>query len=101
MLSLSVVVTNTGSLNGDDSVLLFVVPPNAGQGRLQPACASVLALSYGVVFAALSDGNPIKYLAGFERINLNPGQSQNVTFDLSALTFGIADVNGLSPLMLQ
>ena len=44
--------------------------------------------------ACVSDGNPIKYLAGFERINLGPGQSETVTFNLSAVTFAVADADG-------
>ncbi len=43
---------------------------------------------------ALSDGNPIKYLAGFQRINLGPGQSETVNFNLSAVTFAVADADG-------
>jgi hypothetical protein len=78
-------VTNTGSLNGDDVVLLFLSPPNAGQGR------AVIMTSDP---SPLLDGNPIQFLAGFERINLNPGQSAVVNFELSAIELSVADKLG-------
>ena len=41
-----------------------------------------------------TDGNPLQYLAGFDRIFLEPGQSQNVDFDLTAFTFTVVDREG-------
>jgi hypothetical protein len=89
----SILVTNTGTIAGDVSVLLFVVPPNAGQGATSasPHCSCCCSC---MCAASVSDGNPIKYLAGFQRINLGPGQSETVNFNLSAVTFAVADADG-------
>lgn len=53
----NVTVTNTGKQHGDDVVLFFIVPPSPGV-----------------------DGQPLKSLAGFERVSLAPGESATVTF---------------------
>ncbi|CAF1363822.1 unnamed protein product [Rotaria sordida] len=58
-------VTNTGSMNGDDIVLAYIKPPQI-----------------------LDDGEtpPIKQLFGFERINLNVGETKQVFFPLNIET---------------
>jgi len=57
--SFRVNVTNTGTMNGDDVVLAYIIPPQI-----------------------LLDGEtpPIKQLFGFERINLNVGATKQVFF---------------------
>ena len=79
-------VTNTGQLNGDDAVLLFLTPPNPGQG-LRMACSHADT-------DTTADGNPLQVLAGMARINLNPGQWQVVSFGVSAAALAVADVAG-------
>jgi hypothetical protein len=64
-------VTNTGNVAGDDAVLYFIVPPNAGQ-----------------------NGNPLKYLAGFTRVTLNPGATTTVTFNVAANHLALPGVDG-------
>jgi len=64
-------VTNTGNYDADDSVLGFITPPNAGK-----------------------DGNPIKYLFGFERVHVLRGQTVTVTLNPSLGDFTRADENG-------
>ncbi|KAL7553331.1 hypothetical protein ACHAWF_016610, partial [Thalassiosira exigua] len=54
-----VTVTNSGHVDGPDSVLLFHRGPRAG-----------------------TKGNPIKSLIGFEKVSLNAGGSQQVTFNV-------------------
>jgi len=70
--TVSVNVTNTGTVQSDVAVLAYVVPPDAGV-----------------------DGNPLKYLIGFERINLKPGQSQVISFDVSALELSLVSKAGI------
>lgn len=82
-------MTNTGDRNGDDSVLLFLSPPNAGAGL-----SICLVLTYSN-YLIVVDGNPIQFLAGFERINLDPGQSQLVSFGLSAFQLSTVNAAGL------
>jgi beta-D-xylosidase 4 len=57
--SFRVNVTNTGTMNGDDVVLAYVIPP-------QVLCDGVTP--------------PIKQLFRFERINLNVGETKQVFF---------------------
>jgi len=64
-------VTNTGSVAGDDAVLYLVVPPNAGQ-----------------------NGTPLKYLAGFQRCTLAPGNSTTITFNVAAKDLALTGVDG-------
>jgi len=64
-------VTNTGTRAGDDAVLYFVVPPNAGQ-----------------------NGNPLKYLAGFQRVTLAAGASTTITFNVAANHLSLPGVDG-------
>ena len=84
----SVLVTNNGTRAGDVSVLLFVEPMNPGQGL------SLLSLHKSLTSLLRTDGNPLQYLADFERIFLEPGQSQVVNFDLTAFTFAVVDRDG-------
>jgi len=67
----SVKVTNTGSVAASDSVLLFVTPPKAGQ-----------------------DGTPLKYLVDFDKVYLEPGQSQTVSFGLTARDLALFGSDG-------
>jgi len=64
-------VTNTGTRAGDDAVLYFIVPPNAGQ-----------------------NGNPLKYLAGFQRVTLAAGASTTVTFNVPANVLALPGLDG-------
>jgi beta-glucosidase-like glycosyl hydrolase len=66
------VVTNTGQVTSDVSVLLFTQGPTPGQ-----------------------NGNPIKELSGFARVNgLAPGKSQTVQFGISAHDLCHVDEHG-------
>jgi hypothetical protein len=51
--TVTVTVTNTGVVTSDYAALLFLVPPSPGV-----------------------EGAPLKYLAGFERVHVAPGQTQ-------------------------
>jgi len=67
-----VLVTNTGSVSSDVSVLLFLIGPNAGQ-----------------------DGNPISSLVSFGRVrSLAPGASELVHFPISADVFSYSSQVG-------
>lgn len=55
-------VTNTGSMNGDDVVLAYVKPPQILHDSETP---------------------PIKQLFGFQRINLNVGETKQIFFPLN------------------
>ncbi len=55
-------VTNTGSMNGDDVVLAYIVPPQVIRDGVTP---------------------PIKQLFGFERVSLNIGETKQVFFPLN------------------
>jgi beta-glucosidase len=63
-------VTNTGSKQGDEVVQLYIHDPVA------------------------SISQPVRRLRGFERVTLNPGQSQTVTFTLDKSDFGFYDNRG-------
>src|ERR671923_1950014 len=66
----SVTVTNTGSRKGDEVVQLYIHDPVA------------------------SISQPVRRLRGFERLTLDPGQSQTVTFTLDKSDFGFYDNRG-------
>jgi beta-glucosidase-like glycosyl hydrolase len=72
LATVTVNVTNTGNVAGSDAVLYFIVPANAGQ-----------------------NGNPLKYLAGFQRVTLNPGQSTTVTFNVAAHDLSLPGIDGV------
>ena len=55
-------VTNTGEMNGDDVVLAYIIPPQIVHDGETP---------------------PIKQLFGFERVNLNVGETKQIFFPLN------------------
>jgi beta-glucosidase len=63
-------VTNTGNRKGDDVVQLYIHDPVA------------------------SISQPVRRLRGFQRVTLDPGQKQTVTFHLDASDFGFYDNSG-------
>ncbi len=69
-ITASVDVTNTGSRVGDEVVQLYIHDPVA------------------------SISQPVRRLRGFERVTLNPGQTQTVTFTLDRGDFGFYDNSG-------
>jgi beta-glucosidase len=69
-LTASVDVKNTGGRKGDEVVQLYIHDPVA------------------------SISQPVRRLRGFERVTLNPGQSQTVTFTLDKSDFGFYDNRG-------
>jgi len=71
LATVTVKVTNTGSVAGDDVVLYFVVPTDAGK-----------------------NGVPLKYLAGFQRVTLTAGGSTTVTFNVTARDLAVAGRDG-------
>ena len=66
-LTASVEVTNTGSRAGDEVVQLYIHDPVA------------------------SISQPVRRLRGFQRVTLNPGEKQTVTFRLDRTDFGFYD----------
>jgi beta-glucosidase len=66
----TVTVKNTGSRKGDEVVQLYIHDPVA------------------------SISQPVRRLRGFERLTLDPGQSQTVTFTLDKSDFGFYDNRG-------
>jgi beta-glucosidase len=69
-LTASVSVTNTGSRAGDEVVQLYIHDPVA------------------------SISQPVRRLRGFERVTLDPGETQSVTFTLDKSDFGFYDNRG-------
>ena len=69
-LTASVTVKNTGARKGDEVVQLYIHDPVA------------------------SISQPIRRLRGFERVTLEPGASQTVTFTLDKSDFGFYDNEG-------
>jgi len=67
----TVKVTNTGNVSADDSVLYFIVPSDAGK-----------------------NGSPLKYLAGFQRVTLGPGQATTITFNTLARDLAVVGTDG-------
>jgi beta-glucosidase len=68
-LTLSVDVTNTGELEGDEVVQVYL---NAGRA-----------------------GYPLRQLAGFQRLHLQPGASQTVSFTLTPVQFTRVQNDGM------
>jgi len=66
--TLEITVTNTGDIQGNDVVLAFMIPPYHGQ-----------------------DGNPIKFLFGFERVSLEPGKSVTLQFPVSPFDLSLVN----------
>src|SRR3954449_8886902 len=69
-LTASMDVTNTGSRRGDDVAQLYIHDPVARISQ------------------------PVRRLRGFQRMTLDPGQTQTVTFTLDKSDFGFYDNNG-------
>ena len=69
-LTASVNVTNTGGRKGDEVVQLYLNDPVA------------------------SISQPVRRLRGFERVTLDPGESDRVTFRLDTSDFGFYDNRG-------
>lgn len=69
-LKASVKVTNTGSLEGDEVVQLYIHDPVA------------------------TISQPVRRLRGFERVTLGPGEARTVTFTLDRSDFGFYDNRG-------
>jgi beta-glucosidase len=69
-LQASVKVNNTGDLEGDEVVQLYINDPVA------------------------SISQPVRRLRGFERVTLAPGETQTVTFTLDRTDFGFYDDRG-------
>ena len=63
-------VTNTGKSRGDDVAQLYINDPVA------------------------SISQPVRRLRGFQRVTLDPGQKQTVTFNLDKSDFGFYDNSG-------
>jgi beta-glucosidase len=63
-------VTNTGTRQGDDVAQLYIHDPVA------------------------SISQPVRRLRGFQRVTLDPGKSQTVSFNLDASDFGFYDNSG-------
>jgi beta-glucosidase len=63
-------VTNTGDRKGDDVAQLYINDPVA------------------------SISQPVRRLRGFQRVTLDPGQKQTVTFKLDKSDFGFYDNRG-------
>jgi beta-glucosidase len=63
-------VTNTGTRAGDDVAQLYIHDPVA------------------------SISQPVRRLRGFQRVTLNPGKSETVSFNLDASDFGFYDNSG-------
>jgi len=69
---LSVAVKNTGSSAGDEVVMVFVAPPNAGL-----------------------DGAPLQSLVAYDRVKLAVGEEVALKFDVASHHFTYANVEGL------
>src|SRR5689334_266841 len=69
-VSVSMDVTNTGKTRGDDVAQLYIHDPVA------------------------SISQPVRRLRGFQRVTLDPGQKQTVTFNLDKSDFGFYDNRG-------
>lgn len=69
-IDISVRVTNTGDMAGDEVVQLYLSHPGV-------------------------DGAPVRSLQGFKRIALEKGQSETVTFTLGKAEFAIVDEKGI------
>ncbi len=67
----TVTVTNNGDVAGSDVVLLFVKNPTPGEG-----------------------GAPLRTLAGFERVFLQPGESIEVPFSITAHDLTVTNLSG-------
>ena len=73
VLSVSVDVANTGSRDGDEVLLAFAVPPNAGLG-----------------------GAPLRSLVQYERVHVKRGGVERVTLRFTAHHFALSDAAGVT-----
>jgi len=71
VVSFEIIVKNVGEMAGSDSVLAFVVGPNAGK-----------------------NGNPLKSLVDFERVFLRPGQNTTVVLGIAARDLTVVSGEG-------
>lgn len=71
VMDVTITVTNTGKLAGNDVVIAYLVPPTPGQ-----------------------DGQPLKFVVGFERVFLRPGESRTIEFPVSSRDLALLDING-------
>ena len=71
LVSYTVKVTNTGTLDADDVVLGFITPPGAG-----------------------TNGTPLKTLFGFERVHVLAGKTVTVDLYPSLANFALVDKDG-------
>lgn len=71
-LTVNVVVSNTGDMDGDEVVLLYSIPPNAGL-----------------------NGIPTQNLAAFKRVHVPAGRDVTVQFSLTTDEFLLANEEGL------
>jgi beta-glucosidase len=69
-IRVSATVTNTGALAGDEVAQLYLLPPANEQGLLRE-------------------------LVGFHRVHLRPGESTDVTFELSPREMSMVDARGV------
>ena len=69
--TMSVKVSNTGSRDGDQAVLVYAVPPGAGV-----------------------NGAPLKYLVAFDRVSVAAGASTTVSFTVPADKLLLTDAEG-------
>jgi len=69
-IEVSVAVSNTGQLAGEEVVQLYLDPADA-------------------------DGRPLTSLKGFERVSLDPGETKRVTIRLEARDLAFADAKGV------
>lgn len=68
-------VTNSGSMKGDEVVQLYISKPDAGKG------------------------SPYSSLVGVKRVSLEPGQTKSVSFDVAADAMASFDDNGIKQLL--
>ena len=69
--TMSVKVTNTGTMDGDQAVLVFAVPPAAG-----------------------TSGRPLKYLVDFERVSVAAHDATDVSFTIPSSKLLLTDSDG-------
>jgi hypothetical protein len=91
-LQCSVTVTNTGTLDGDEVVFLFVTP---GKRSSAERAADKLAAAQGkAAMPFVPDALAIKQLAGFERVRVPAGGHVVVPFDVDVSALAFVDAAG-------
>eukprot|EP01060_Flectonema_neradi_P015967 TRINITY_DN225_c0_g1_i4.p1 TRINITY_DN225_c0_g1~~TRINITY_DN225_c0_g1_i4.p1 ORF type:complete len:748 (+),score=195.19 TRINITY_DN225_c0_g1_i4:55-2298(+) len=71
LATITITVKNTGDRAGSDVVMAFTKPPTPGK-----------------------DGQPLKSLAGFDRVFLQPGESKTLNFPVTANSVALANMAG-------